>query len=252
MAVQSAGVSFPHGIWREAALRYWQNAVLIAAIIVVLALVGLFGPVKVSYATSGITSVLWAFLAISVQNAILNKAPVWTLPVEVIGSWLWRALLLSIPAAAIGSGVLLALLYWLRFDAITVLSIMVPVAAVIEAVVFAAAGTWLSATVVDGSAQGIGAALDRGRVTFSYVLPRLLAGCGVCGGLALGVYLAGRRLLENPEPTVMEERGTDVGMIATSAVSNAVLAFAIIMLAIVLSRAHVLAQHEGAGRSSVS
>lgn len=238
MAGETAQVT--RGIWGDAAAQFWQNRYLIVALLVALALLDILGPSSGRAAMDMAGPALWAILAIAVFSAMLRGEALWTLSPEIIGPFLWRVAILALPGLVAGFGVLQLALH--RLAPQWVAGLTAAAFGLVTALSLALAGTWLPATIAEGNAAGLRAALPRGRKTFGTTLWQLLISAGLPVLFAFAVLFGGKALGQDIGPVITLDARPGVLMIAARILFQAALAFAVVMVSVVLSRAYLIAE----------
>lgn len=238
MAGETAQVT--QGIWGAAAAQFWQNRYLIATLLVALALLDILGPTSGRAMLEMAGPALWAILGIAVFSAMLRGEALWTLSPEIIGPFLWRVAILALPGLVAGFGVLMLSLHRIAPQAVAELT--AATFGLVTAVSLSLAGTWLSATIAEGNAAGLDAALPRGRKAFGTTLWQLIIGAGLPVLIAVAVLLGGKALGQDIGPVITLDARPGVLMIAARIVFQAALAFAVVMVSVILSRAYLAAE----------
>ena len=231
--------AFQHGIWSETAHLYRQKLLLILTIVSGFLALEIFEQIGGHSFGSNVSTIAWAVLAISVHGTILNGSEqVFPKSRGVFVPFLWRTFALAIPGFSIA---IIALMMMNSASELAVLA-MLPIYGLVTALFLSLVGTWLPAVVADGGDRSLVAALRRGQHTFWYTLVRLLAGCGtILTSAFVGVVWLttaaenwgwGARTVGTVSPFVL----------VTAAASYLVIAFAFVMLPVILSRAYLLAE----------
>lgn len=221
--------------------RYWEAKWLVVLVVAILVMFDVIEAVSGKSRGSFVSTIAWAYLAIVVHNAILNKTSFSGMRRGILWPFLWRSLVLSLP------GILLAVLAVIysgipRESAITRLLLIAIVYSVAESFVFAAMGTWLPAAVAERGNRAITAALRRGRLTFFYVLMRLYAGCGLFMLSAVTILIAIQILVNRLNIHFGLEQHVGSSEFALGAIGYLCVAFNFVMLPVILSRAYLIAE----------
>lgn len=235
-------MQFANGIWQAAWDAYRIN---LKTVLIVVGLALVFDLVTdyLGGASSSSRSVadlfIWGMLAISIHGTILlNQADLATTNSKLLVPFVLRSLalvtLMMVPTFA-------AIIYFYEPDSLWLtLFKALPVIGAAALVVFALFGTWLPATVV-GTDKRFGSAFARGTKTFLYTAIRLIIGPGLIQGIITAVVMT----------TIT--RGIIVGEIYGAAgfsfldlvfwpVTYLVRAYSVALLAVILSRAYLIAE----------
>lgn len=228
------------GLWREAGFRFWKARYLVLALLGVLAVFDVLGPPSGRPTMSMVGPALWAILAIAVHNAVLKDETLWTVPPTVIGPYLWRVALLAIPGLAAGIAVLWLTLH--RLEPVRVAALTAAAFGLGSTPALALLGTWLPATIAEGPGADLTAALQRGRKTFSYALWRLVLGGALTLITAFLILSGGRALGQQAGPVITLEPRSGALMIVIHLLFQTALAFTVVMVTVILSRAYLIAE----------
>jgi hypothetical protein len=231
---------FHNGIWVETAHLYLQKLPLIVLMVVGFTALGAYDQIGGHSSGSSVSTVVWAFLAISVHASILNGSQsVFPQSRGVFGPFLWRSIVLAIPGVVVS----LATLITLDITSNLTILIILPVYGLITTLVLSVAGTWLPAVVAEGGDRRLSVALTRGKRVFGYTLARLIVGCGATFTIAFGLFLILMTSASEIGLSKMKVGDISPFELAASAILYLSLAFVFVMLPVVLSRAYLIAEN---------
>lgn len=240
-------MTFERGIWQETARNFWANRLVVLTAIGLLMAVTIYENYTHSKSSGGIwTEFVWLPVAIAAHATILNgQSGFGTMSgnryKSVFGPFFWRGLGLSflgiIPATVLTISIL-----GTRKDTLLVIT-LVAVYGAIESLILAKWGTMLPACVAEGD-KSLKVAAARGSKTFSYVITRFW-GCNAVF-LIVGfsvVIFASSFFLVTPKSSAAPADSTYSDAIL-EIVELTLLAFNLVMLATILSRAYLIAEAE--------
>lgn len=223
------------GMWAEAAFRCSQKLPLILLIVPMVTTLDLINAANEEH--SGIlTSLVWSVLAASVHNSILNGSnslfPKLLSVLGVAGGWL----LLTIPG---GIAMLITAAYLGSRD----IDALIPSIAmgILTLPVVSYFGTVIPASVKGREEQAFDKVAARGKAVFGYTFTRLTV--WICAALAAGYVIeaaAGYLGLPTSEETTAATLLSPLSIV-TTALSNCVYAYFVVLLAVILSRSYVIA-----------
>lgn len=223
------------GIWAEAAFRFSQKLPLILLIVPLTTMLDLINAANEEH--SGIlTSFVWSVLAASVHNSILNGSsnlfPKFLSVLGVAGGWL----LLTIPG---GIAMVVTAEY---LDSPDVHALIPSIAlGVVTLPVASYFGTVIPASVKGREEQAFDKVAAKGKLVFGYTFTRLTL--WICAALAAEYVIeaaAGYLGLPISEEATVATLLSPLSIV-TTAVSNSVGAYFVVLLAVILSRSYVIA-----------
>ena len=240
-------MTFERGIWKESARNFWVNKWVVLTAAAILTAVSVFQDYTHSTSSSGILAELaWLPVAIAAHATVLNGSIGFygmdrSRQKTVFRPFLWRSLVLSlvgvIPAIAI------AISFVGHSKETIFILLFVTIYAAIQSLILAKWGTMLPACVAGGD-KSFKAAGGRGSKTFVYVLGRFWG----CNALLLTICFAGLIFAYTAISIFLKKAVPDAGNFVLDQALQVffifVLAFNIVMLATVLSRAYLIAEAE--------
>jgi hypothetical protein len=245
-------MQFDTGIWAAAWDVYRTNWKTVACAIVAASAYDLFTQYMGESGGGSalfIEVLIWSLVAISAHGAVLLGATdlAFTDKRKLLMPFVGRSLVLTFLCLV---AFLIALFAFEDRGGLWNLLKAALVMGLVALVIFALLGTWLPATVAGGN-RGIGAAIDRAERTFFYSAARLLLGPGLlqAGFMAVGMVLLAI-LPGILTGDVFGAAGFSPADFLSLPVIYAVHAFTTTLLAVILSRAYLIAEQARALTSS--
>lgn len=242
-------MQFENGIWQQAFDVYRLNlksvAIAIAAAIGLDLLTEYLGS-SGSYRTIA-DLIIWGMVAISMHGTVLrNEVNLGTSDSKLLMPFVWRSLVLGV---LILVPTIIAVFVFYDEDLLATILKALPVIGLAALIVFSLWGTWLPATVVNGD-KGFGTALSRGTRTFTYTVPRLLLGPGIVQVilLAVGVWSTTQGIMAGQ---VFGEAGFSLIDLIALPFIYALYALLVTILAVILSRAYLIAEEAAHPRANI-
>jgi len=233
---------FSRNIWEEALCVARANLAVIA--FVVLAFIALFildERFKASSSSMSIASTfLWTGLALMSHSTVLNGKSGLSADYKVYRAFLWRTVALG--ALVIVPTVLAALFFasygmlWLYIGGLSI-------GAIASLLIGSKWGTWLPAVVAGGD-TGFVEAGKRGKRTFGYVFGRLSVGPGLLMIASFVAYALVLSSLDSQE--IWPTTGLNIQGLLSTIIFLIVQAYIVVMIAVILSRAYLIAENKAA------
>ncbi len=244
-------MQFDKGIWAAAWDVYRANWKTVVCAIAAASAYDLFMEYMGESGGSAffIEILIWSTVAISAHGTVLLGGTdlAFTDKKKLLMPFVSRSMVLALLSLVPG---LIAFLVFLDERNIGFSMFMAVLAAGLAALIFfALLGTWLPAVVAGGNRR-IGTAIDRAERTFFYSASRLLLGPGLLQAVFLGAGLFLLTVLPNAlTGEVFGTAGFSFVDLLSLPIIYAVKAFTTTLLAVILSRAYLIAEHKMAQTS---
>lgn len=236
-------MQFDKGIWQSAWDVYRINLKTVGiavALAIALDLVTDYLGKSGSYRTIA-DLIIWGMVAISMHGTVLlDKVNLATTDSKLLMPFVWRSFVLL----ALALLPFIATLFYFYEDSQVWLSIFkaLPVLGLAALITFALLGTCLPAVVANGNKR-FGAAFARGQRTFVYSALRLILGPGIVQTAiaVVSIYLVSRQVMTGQ---IFSEAGLSLFDLIFWPAAYAIRAYSVTLLAVILSRAYLIAEEK--------
>ena len=235
---------FERGIWREATRNFWLNKWIVLLAVTLISAANALSDITDSKASAGIwVEFAWLPLAIAAHATVLKG----TTGFAAMGGgkfkspfspFLWRSIGLSIAGIVPAAVFALPLLVIVKNVDLIIISILV-FYGIFESIILAKWGTLLPASVAEGD-KSFNAASARGTRKFGYAFGRFWGCNAVVLIVSYSLFAIGEFfVLRLPDASLQK-----IYIIPVDVIFTFLLAFNLVMLATILSRAYLMAEDE--------